>query len=183
MIEVGKEKDSLFITVNDDPRAPMAKEIRVARRSFNNRINEISLKVLTLSDRLNEAEETIGKINDNLKSVDSLRADSLKKSGASLLDSIKAIRYLITGKPQELQGVGTIPQTTVSSVIGVVKRNVINKNAVPGPQEEKLYKDAADIVNDVLKKGNDFFEGRWRAYRNYYEATPVKLFKDYKPII
>jgi photosystem II stability/assembly factor-like uncharacterized protein len=182
VIEVGKEKDSLFVTVHDDPRAPLAQEIRAARRSFNNRINEISLKVLTLSDRLNEAEETITKINDNLKSVDSLRADSLKKSGAFLLDSIKAIRYLITGKPQELQGYGNIPQLTVAGIISVVKRNVINKNAVPGPQEEKLYKDGADFINDVLKKGNDFFEGRWKTYRNYYEATPVKLFKDYKPI-
>jgi len=182
LIEVGKEKDSLFITIHDDPRAPLTKEIREARRLFNNRINEISLKVLTLGDRLNEAEETIGKINDNLKSVDSLRADSLKKSGASLLDSIKAIRYLITGKPQELQGYGSVPQITVSSAIGAVKQNVINKNSIPGSQEEKLYKEAADFANDVLKKGNDFFEGKWKIYRNYVEATPVKLFKDYKPI-
>ena len=72
VIEVGKEKDSLSITVHDDPRAPLAKEIREARRTFNNRINEISLKILTLGDRLNEAEEAIGKINENLKSVDSL---------------------------------------------------------------------------------------------------------------
>jgi len=182
VIEVGKEKDSLFITVNDDPRAALSKEIREARRTFNNRINEISLKVLALSDRLNEAEETIGKVNDNLKNVDSVRGDSLKKSGASLLDSIKTIRNLITGKPQELQGYGTVPQTTAGSLIGAVKRNVISKNAIPGAQEEKLFKEAADFTNDVLKKGNDFFEGKWKIYRNYAESTPVKLFKDYKPI-
>lgn len=182
VIEIGKEKDSLTITVHDDPRAPLAKEIREARRVFNNRINEISLKIVALNDRLNEAEETIGKINDNLKSVDSVRADSLKKSGASLMDSIKAIRHLISGKPQELQGTGAVPQTTVSSVMGAVKQNVINKNSMPGAQEERLFKEAVDMANEVLKKGNDFFEGRWKVYRNYAESTPVKWFKDYKPI-
>ena len=91
-------------------------------------------------------------------------------------------RYLISGRPQELQGYGTVPQMTISSAIGAVRQNVVGKDAIPGPQEEKLYKDAADFVNDVLKKGNDFFEGKWKIYRAYAEATPVKLFKDYKPI-
>lgn len=98
------------------------------------------------------------------------------------MDSIKAIRHLISGKPQELQGTGAVPQTTVSSVMGAVKQNVINKNSMPGAQEERLFKEAVDMANEVLKKGNDFFEGRWKVYRNYAESTPVKWFKDYKPI-
>ncbi len=140
VIESGKEKDSLMLNVNDDPRTPLTKEMRNARRAFNSRIDEISGKVLELNDRLNEAEEIIGKVNENLKNMDSSRADSIKKSGKVLLDSIKSIRYLVTGKPQELQGYGTVPQTTVSSVVGAVKRNVVNKNVIPGPQEERLFK-------------------------------------------
>jgi photosystem II stability/assembly factor-like uncharacterized protein len=182
VIEVGKLKDSLTLTVNDDPRAPLSRDIRDTIKKFNRRINEISLKVITLNDRLTEAEETIGRVNDNLKNADSLRADSLRKSGAKLLDSIKSIRWLITGRPQELQGYGSVPQTTVSSLVMAVRRNVIYKNSIPAAQEERLYMEAAGFINNVLKKGNDFFDTRWKEYRNYVEGTPFKLFKDYKPI-
>jgi photosystem II stability/assembly factor-like uncharacterized protein len=182
VIELGKEKDSVQITVNDDPRAPLSNEIRAARRNFNKRIDEQALKIIALNDRLNEAEETITKINENLKNMDSTRADSIKKSGVVLVDSIKAIRYLISGKPQELQGYGTVPQTTVSSAIGNVRRNVLGKNVAPGAQEERLLTEAGNFLNEVLKRGNDFFDGKWKAYRAYVEATPVKMFKEYKAI-
>jgi hypothetical protein len=160
----------------------LSKEIRKARRDFNHRVDSLTLKIVSLNDHLNEAEEVISKINENLKNMDSVRSDSLRKMGAAITESIKSIIYLISGKPQELQGYGTVPQVTVSSLIGEVKFNALYKDIAPGAQEERLLRDASEFITTVLKKGNDLFEGRWKLYRSYYEATPVKLFKDYKPI-
>jgi hypothetical protein len=42
--------------------------------------------------------------------------------------------------------------------------------------------DAENMVNEVLKRSNNFFEGAWKGFRTLAEATPVKLFKDYKAI-
>jgi len=182
VIEAGKEKDSAFVTVNDDPYAPVSKEIRDARKAFNKRINTLSLKVTTLNDRLTEADEIVVKVNEELKNADSTRADSLRKSGKAIQDSIKNIRYLISGKPQEKQGYGNLPQVTIGNAIGELRRNVFNKTTVPGEQEERLFTEVTELVNQALKKGNDFFESKWKAYRAYVEATPVKLFKDYTPI-
>ena len=182
VIEAGKEKDSAFVTVNDDPYAPVSNEIRDARKGFNKRINALSLKVITLNDRLTEADEIVLKVNEDLKNADSTRADSLRKSGKAIQDSIKNIRYLISGKPQEKQGYGNLPQVTIGNAIGELRRNVFNKTTVPGDQEEKLFTEVTELVNQALKKGNDFFDGKWKTYRAYMEATPVKLFKDYTPI-
>jgi hypothetical protein len=138
--------------------------------------------VTTLNDRLTEADEIVLKVNDDLKNADSTRADSLRKSGKAIQDSIKNIRYLISGKPQEKQGYGNLPQVTIGNAIGELRRNVFNKTTVPGEQEERLFTEVTELVNQALKKGNNFFEGKWKAYRAYMEATPVKLFKDYTPI-
>jgi hypothetical protein len=97
-------------------------------------------------------------------------------------DSIKAIREQLTGKPQEKQGYGNIPQVTVNNVMNEARYYVLGKNVVPGAQEERLIVDGENMVAAVLKRANAFFDGKWKQYRILAESTPVKLFKDYQPI-
>jgi photosystem II stability/assembly factor-like uncharacterized protein len=175
-------KDSMYVSVNDDPRAPTSKEIRDAIRKASERLDKSTTKLVELTDRLTEADEIVKKINDDLQDMDKKQADTLRKLGKVMEDSLKSIREALNGKPQTKQGYGNVPQTTVMSVFFEARSYVMGKNTAPGPQEERLMKDAEDMVADVLQKANNFFDTRWKEYRALAESTPVKIFKDYKDI-
>ena len=183
VVSLGKDlSDSMMVTVNDDPRAPISKEVRDAIRKVNARLDKSAVKLVDLTDRLTEADDIIKKIEANLKDMDQKQADTLRKIGKVMQDSIKAIRELLNGKTQDKQGYGNVPQVTVNSVMSEARFTFLGKQVVPGPQEERLIVDAELMVADVLIRANSFFSGSWKQYRTLAESTPVKLFKDYKPI-
>jgi len=182
VIHLGKEKDSTFVMVNDDPLSPISKTVRDAQRAFNSRVDTLAVKMLDLTDRLTEAGEIVTEVNSNLKNMDTTKRDTIRKAGKDIQDAIKAIREELNGKPQEKQGYGIVPQLTVNGAITNARYVALLKNTVPGVQENTLYKVAEDMVDAVLKKANDFFAGKWVGYRVLVESTPVKLFKAYKPI-
>lgn len=174
--------DSTLVTVNDDPNAPLSKEIRDAIRKANARLDQQSLKLTSLVDRLTEADEIVKKVEANLKDMDQKQADTLRKLGKAVQDGLKAIREQLNGKPQEKQGYGNVPQVTVNSVLGEARSYVLGKRIAPGAQEDRLMKDAEDMVSAVISKANGFFDGKWKEYRALAESTPVKMFKEYKAI-
>ena len=174
--------DSMQVIVHDDPNAPKSKELRDALRAANTRLDKSALKLVDLTDRLTEADDIIKKIEANYPNMDQKQSDTLKKVAKAMQDSIKAIREVLNGKPQDKQGYGNIPQTTVNSVLGEARSTILGKASMPGAQEERLIIDAENMVGDVLKKANKFFDGPWKGYRSLAEATPVKVFKDYKAI-
>jgi len=53
--------DSMTVVINDDPNAPKSKAVRDALRAANDRLDKSALKLVDLTDRLNEAEEIIKK--------------------------------------------------------------------------------------------------------------------------
>ncbi len=183
VMSVGKSlSDSTYVTVNDDPNAPVRKEVRDAIRKTMARMDKSSLKITDLTDRLTEADEIIKKINGNLKDMDKKQADSLRKMGKKMEDGIKSIREELNGKPQLKQGYGNVPQTTVNSTLNEARFYVLGKEVVPGAEADRLISYAENMVAEVLKKANQFFDGPWKQYRSLAESTPVKLFKDYKDI-
>ena len=183
VLSLGKDlNDSTTVVVNDDPNAPVSKEVRDAIRKANTRLDKSALKLVDLVDRLTEADDIVKKIEANFPNMDPKQVDTLRKTGKAMQDSIKSIREQLNGKPQEKQGYGNVPQVTVNSVMGEARFYILSKNVVPGAQEERLMTDAENMVADVLKKANGFFDGIWKQYRALAENTPVKLFKDYIPI-
>ncbi len=183
VVSLGRDlSDSMMVTVNDDPNAPLKKEVRDAVRKASARMDKSTLKLVDLTERLTEADDIVKKIDGNLRDMDQKQADTLRKTGKAMADSIKALRELLTGVPQEKQGYGNIPQVTVNSVLGEARSYIMGKEVVPGPQEERLMTDAENLVASVLQRANAFFDGKWKQYRALAESTPVKIFKDYKPI-
>lgn len=183
VLSLGRElSDSMMVVVNDDPNAPLSKEVRDAIRKANARLDKSSLKLVDLIDRLTEADDIIKKIEANFGSMDPKQVDTLRKTGKAMQDSIKSIREQLSGKPQEKQGYGNIPQVTVNSIMGEARSYVMGKKVIPGVQEERLMADAENIVAGVLTKANAFFDGKWKQYQTLAESTPVKLFKEYNPI-
>jgi hypothetical protein len=183
VISLGRDlSDSMMVTVNDDPYAPTSKEVRDAIRKTMARIDKSSLKIVDLTDRLTEADDIVKKIEAGYRDMDQKAADTLRKATKAISDSIKAIREELNGKPQDKQGYGNVPQTTVNSVLSEARQYVMSKPLAPGSQEERLINDAEGVVNKLIQRANAFFDGKWKDYRSLAEGTPVKIFKDYKPI-
>ncbi|MFN7586193.1 MAG: WD40/YVTN/BNR-like repeat-containing protein [Bacteroidota bacterium] len=183
VISLGKGiADSCMITVQDDPKAPLDPNVRKAIREANKELDQSTLKLVDLVDRISEADEIIKKVEASYKDMEPSKTDTLKKATKAMQDSIKAMRETLSGKPQEKQGYGNVPQTTVNSLLGEARMTVMGKNAIPGAQERRLMQDAANAVNNVVQRANTFFEGPWKNYQSLVESVPVKWFKEYKPL-
>jgi len=171
-----------MVVVNDDPKAPISKELRDAIRKANTRMERSITKLTALNDRITEVEEIMRKVEAGYISMERKDADTLRKVGKQVADGIKEIRETLNGKPQTKQGYGNIPQETVNGLLGEARLLVMGKTAMPGEQENRLMTDAEEAVNSVIKKANTLFDGIWKQYRSLAEAAPVKYFKDYKAI-
>lgn len=183
VLSLGRENsDSMMVVVNDDPKAPTSKEVRDAIRKASARMDKSTLKLVDLTERLTEADEIIKKVEANYRDMEQKQADTLRKNTKTVQDGLKAIREQLNGKTQDKQGYGNIPQVTVNSIVGEARSYILGKKVAPGAQEERLMGYAEEMVADVLKKANAFFEGPWKQYRSLAESAPVKIFKDYKVI-
>ncbi len=182
VMSVGKEMDSTMILVNNDPNAPESKEIYDAKMQMMSRLDKSTMRLTEITDRLADAEETIVKIDAQLKNVEGKEADSLRKAGKIMTDSIKSIRNFIFGIPQEKQGTGSPYQVTVNGKLGDARGEVMNKTKIPDQQEMRMANEAEGLVNEAVQKTNIFFNTKWSDYQKLVSNTPMKLFKEYKPI-
>jgi hypothetical protein len=97
-------------------------------------------------------------------------------------DSIKTIRHYIFGKPQEKQGYGTPYQVTVNGRLQEATYGIGGRNKIPDAQEMRLTEEAEFLVNDVVKRTNNFFAFKWKEYQTAVETSQIKLFKQVKSI-
>ena len=182
VVELGKEKDSATLLVKPDPAVPVNKELYDARMTAVKRLNKSNDKLVAITDRLTDAEETISKVEASLKSIETPEADSLRKSGKAMTDSIKNIRNFIFGKPLEKQGYGTPYQETPMRRMQEARNSIVRKDKIPAAQEFALISLAEARVAEAVEKTNTFFNGKWLAYQKQADATPMKLFKEYKSV-
>ena len=182
VMTVGKEMDSTMIVVNADPNVPENREIYDAKIAMMNRLDKSTTRLAEITDRLTDAEEAIAKVEAQLKNEEGKEADSLRKMGKSMTDSIKSIRNFIFGKPQEKQGTGTPYQLTVNAVLGDARNEVQSKTKIPDQQEMRMATQAEGLVNEAVQKTNSFFKSKWEDYKTLVEKTQIKLFKPYKAI-
>ena len=182
VVTVDKEMDSSMIVVKADPNIPGNKEIYDAKMTMVKRIEKSIIRLTEVTDRLADAEETIAKLEGQLKNVEGKEADSLRKTGKAMADSIKNIRNFIFGKPQDKQGYGSPFQVTVNGQLNDARQEVMGKAKIPDQQEIRLTEEAEGLVTEAVNMANAFFSGRWAAYRLQAENTPLKIFKEYKAV-
>jgi photosystem II stability/assembly factor-like uncharacterized protein len=182
VMALGRNSDSTYVTVKDDPRLGNRNDIRLAQRRLQDRMRQSTNKLTEAMDRLTEAEDVITKMNAQLKDVTGKEADTLRKASKTTQDSIKAIREFISGKTQERQGYGQVPQITVMNQLQQANFAIASKPLPPSAQEEMLVTRAEGLIKQALDKVNHFFATKWSDYRKLVEANPIRLFKEYKPI-
>jgi photosystem II stability/assembly factor-like uncharacterized protein len=180
VLSLGKESDSTFVTIKDDPRMKKTDEVKTAQRKMLDQLRKTTDKLVTGMDRLSESEEVLTKISTEIKGLQGM--DSLHKATTAMQDSIKAIREYVSGKTSDRQGLARPPQITVLTQMQTAQQYITAKSVAPGPQEEQLVKNAEEIINAAIKRINNFYVTKWADYRKQVEGTKINLFKDYKPI-
>jgi photosystem II stability/assembly factor-like uncharacterized protein len=180
VLTLGKDSDSTMLTVKGDPRTANDKAVYDAKMKMMDRVNSNTEKLTAITDAISDAEETIKKIEAQLKDVEGKEPDSLRKTSKAMTDSLKDIRHFVFGKPQEKQGYGNVPQITPIRQLNELRGEILGKYKIPDAQEERLLTDVETLVNAAVKKATNFFTGRWKAFQQQVEATPVKLFKEVK---
>jgi photosystem II stability/assembly factor-like uncharacterized protein len=178
----GTSNDSTYITVKDDPRLGNRTTVKQSQKDLQGRLRKSTDKLVDAMDRLTEAEDACKKIDGQMRDVEGKEADSLRKASRAMQDDIKKIREFISGKPQEKQGYGTVPQITVMNQMQQANQYIGSKSIAPGAQEIMLVERAEKIIGEAVQKINYFFDGKWKGFRQQAENTPLKLFKDYTPI-
>ena len=101
LISMGREMDSTFVTVKDDPRSGNHNDIKIAQRKMYDRLHKSTDKLTEGMDRLTEAEDVCNKLTAELRDLNGKEIDSLRKSTRNMIDSITAIREFISGKPSD----------------------------------------------------------------------------------
>ena len=71
-------------------------------------------------------------------------------------------------------------QITVNSKLQDARSEISGKNKIPAAQEFALIEIAENLVAEAIQKTNTFFNVKWIAYQKLADATPMKLFKEYK---
>ena len=182
VMTLGKESDSTFVTVKDDPRLKKSLETVRAQRQLLERLRKSTDKLIEGMDRLTESEEVLSKITAELKGLEGADIDSLLKATTVMQDSVKAIRESIIGKKVEKQGITRPAQPTVLNRIGEAQTYIMAKSVAPGQQEEALVQNAETMIGEAVQRINIFFGTKWSSYRQQAESTQFSIFKEYKPI-
>jgi hypothetical protein len=182
VVELDGERDSALLEVRPDPAAVPDRRIYDAQQAALVRVDALNDKLVEMTDRLNEADESISKMEAGLKNIETPEADSLRKMGKAMTDSIKNIRHFIFGKPQEKQGYGTPYQVTVNGRLNEARSEINRKNKIPDEQEDRLVNMAANLVEEARVRTNRFFDGKWAEYRRLAESNPATIFKNYTPL-
>jgi hypothetical protein len=182
VLALGREMDSTFVTVKDDPRINKSKDVIAAQRTMVDALRKNTAKLTEAVDRLTESEETLSKMQAQFKGVEGKQADSLRKATTAVQDSIKAIRGFISGVPSDKQGITRSSDITVMSTIQIAQTYIVAKSIAPGKQEELLVANANNMINAALQRINSFYTTKWKGYRTLVESNKISLFKDYQPI-
>ncbi|RYY95463.1 MAG: hypothetical protein EOO11_15785 [Chitinophagaceae bacterium] len=182
VLSLGKESDSTLVTLKDDPRLNKTADVRNAQRRLMDELRRTTDRLTEAMDRLAESEETLGKISGSLRGLEGKENDSLRKATTRMQDSIKVLREFIGGKKNEKQGLSRDNDMTVLSGIQLAQGYIMSKSIAPGEQERALVTNAGKLIDSAVERVNAFYATHWKAYRQHYDATQVKLFKDYEPI-
>lgn len=183
VLQYGRDMDSTYVTIKDDPRLNKTDDIKTAQRKMIDRLRKSSDKLVTAMDRLNESEELLTKMTTQLRGVQGKEVDSLRKATTAMQDSIKKIREYISGRNSDRQGLSRpLGQITVLGSMQTAQQYITSKSVAPGQQEETLVQNAEAHINAAVQRINNFYANAWSNYRKQVEGTKVNLFKDYQPI-
>ncbi len=182
VINVNKQLDSNYITLNADPRKTDNTSILQAQKTLKTKLRNSAEKLTQGMDQLTDADDIAKKYEAQLKDVEIPIADSLRKQSKKIQEEIKTVKDFVSGKKIERQGYGQLPQETVLTAYSEALNNISEKNIAPSKQEDLLVEKAEGKIAEAVTKINSFFSTKWKAYQTLIENNKVDLFKNFKQL-
>lgn len=182
VVSAGKQKDSVWVEVKDDPRLPQRNEVVLAQDAALEKLQPVNDKYNAALDLIEEAEAVLAGLKTEWKDKKDKGIDTLNKSHKAITEKLKGLKEFMMGKKQEKQGYGTVPVITPIGIIRNASMLILGKITAPGEQEEAAIAAAVVAVEEVAAKTNAFFAKDWADFRKLVEATPIKKFKEVETI-
>jgi len=176
------ETDSIKLLVKPDPLLQPSRAVYDAKTVALEKLHKSIDRVVAITDRLTEAEETISRVEVSLKHLETAEADSLRKQGKVMSDSLKQLRHYVMGKPQEKQGYGSPYQLTVNGQLMSTRRQILGKEKKPDEEEYNQIAMGELLTEQAVERVNRFFEKDWSHYRKQVDSMDFSLFKTMGPI-
>lgn len=171
-------RDSVKVTVMDDPRLNIPISDREARNAAMKDMYETVEKANKAYKRLKDAEKTIGLVESQFSTVpDSVKKDVIKM-GNAIKDSISAIKELFFAH-KEGKGIQRNPNT-LNGLLGRPFDYIENNMGAPTADGRIAIENAKNALKNVLERINLLFDKPWTDYRNKAEVIKYSLFKDFE---
>ena len=136
-------------------------------------------KATAAVDRIQEARETIKKINGMLEESEAEGKADVKKQGEEAEKALKTMKEAISGK-EDVQGIYVEPLIPSSRLFRALSHLGIYNS--PNGNQDLTIAQAKDAVQAQLDAVNKYFEEDWAAYQEAVDALELQLFKTYEPI-
>jgi hypothetical protein len=178
VMKFDEQEDNSSITVHSDPRMNVSMDILKAHYDFFIKVQidtEVAAKAMA---QLRESNNTIGGILKQLKDRKGDDYDSLKKNSNTVKDSIKVLVNKLLGAESKKQGIVSDPNTNIMQYYRGAGMYMGSSLQMPGPTEERLYKQGHDKLLPWLEEVNEFFKTEWPKYQEQVKQTDLSPFKE-----
>jgi hypothetical protein len=175
----GKE-DNSSITVHSDPRLNVSMAVLKAQYDFFKKVQIDTEVAGNAMAQLRESNKSIDAILKQLKGKKGDEYDSLKKSSKAVKDSIKTMVNALVGAESKKQGIVRDPNTNIMQYYRGTGMYMGSSLQMPGPTEERLFKQGHEKLLPWLEKVNEFFKTDWPKYQEHVNSTDLSPFKEVK---
>ena len=175
------QKDSTMLTVKPDPRMTLdLNAVKADRKLVISGLKKVQVLAEAM-DRIKECKKTMMEVNKMIpktkKSSDQIKA--LRKISKTVSDSLKAISAILF-PDKNVQGIYSNPKLVTNKMRGAYSAIY---DLQPLTENQKLaLKQTVTIVENTVKRIQQFYDGSWKAYREAAEKVNLTPFKDYKPL-
>ncbi len=167
------------VKVNADPRL----DVPVSQMSvMTGKYDEVYAaveKATAAVDRIQEARETIKKVNGMLEDSDAEGKADVKKQGEEAEKALKALKEAISGK-EDVQGIYVEPLLPSSRLFRALSHLGIYNQ--PNSNQDRTIQQAKEAVSLQVDAVNEYFAGDWASYQEAVDGLSLQLFKSYEPI-
>ncbi len=178
----GNVKDSTTINVKSDPRLNVPQAVIEQRYAMLKDLQKLTAATTQATDRLRESLDIVEEYEKKMK--DTKRTDLKEATDKTkvMKDSINALFDYILGKVDKRQGIVRSPDPTPVSYVQTARGYIARSNDPISETDRRVYKQAEDKINEMVKRVNQFYSASWPAYRSMMEKISLSPFKDYEPI-
>ena len=180
VMEFEEQKDSTTVNVLFDPRIDVSETTLKAQYDFFKKVEKDTEVAGKAMSQLRESDKIIDEILKQLKEHKGDEYDSLKKTSKATKDSIKVLIDELLGAESKKQGIVRDPKPNIMSYYRGARRYMWSSLQVPGPTEERLYKQGQDKLKPWLEKVNTFFKDQWPKFKDHVNQTDLSPFKEIK---